>query len=429
MKSKILTILLACILVPILGFGASKYVVLEFEGAIGPVSDRYIANGIDRAENIGADFILLKLDTPGGLMESMREIVKKIMASDVPVIGYVYPVGARAASAGAFIMLATHVSAMSPGTNMGAAHPVAMGEQQPDSVMMGKLENDAVAFIRSIAEARGRDAEWAERAVRESISSSANDALELRLIDYVASSPEELIEKLDGHVIETEDGEIILQTADAEEVEIKLRWYERLLKVLANPNIIYVLLMIGIYGVIAWVQNPGSIFPGVIGIIALVFAFYGLQVLPINYAGLALIGIAVLLFILEVKITSYGMLTVGGVVSMILGTLLMFQSTPAAFGLSWPFILIVAGVMVGLIVLIILLAVRTHTRKPTTGLKGMVDQVGEVRTNLSPEGSVYVRGEYWTGISIDPKIKIKKGDRVKVVEMEGMVLKVRKIDP
>ncbi|MBD3286069.1 nodulation protein NfeD, partial [candidate division WOR-3 bacterium] len=212
-----LLVFLAIVLVPALGFGTSKYVVLEFEGAIGPVSDRYISNGIDKAEDIGADFILLKLDTPGGLMESMRKIVKKIMASEIPVNGYVYPVGARAASAGAFIMLSTHVAAMSPGTNMGAAHPVAMGEKQPDSVMMGKLENDAVAFIISIAEARGRNAEWAERAVRESISSSANESLELGLIDYVASSPEELLEMLDGHEVEMEEGEIVLETAEAEE--------------------------------------------------------------------------------------------------------------------------------------------------------------------------------------------------------------------
>lgn len=405
-------------------YAASKYVVLEFEGPIGPVSDRYIANGIDRASELGADFILLKLDTPGGLDESMRSIVKKIMASDIPVVGYVYPVGARAASAGVFIMLSTHVAAMAPGTNMGAAHPVALGGQQPDSVMMAKIENDAVAFVVSIAEARGRDAEWAERSVRESISASANQALELGLIDYMASSPAELVETLDGHEVQTPEGTVVLKTLHAEEIEIELRWYEKFLRVLSNPNIIYVLMMIGIYGIIAWVQNPGSIISGVVGLISLIFAFYGLQVLPINYAGLALIGLSVILFILEVKITSYGLLTVGGVVSLILGTLLMFQSTPKAFGISWPFILIVAGVMIGLIVLIIILAVRTHIRKPTTGKKGMIGLVGEARSNLDPEGSVYVRGEYWTAVVAGAKIK--KGEKVKVITMEGMMLKVEK---
>lgn len=413
------------LLLPVLAYSyASRYVVLEFEGPIGPVSERYISNGIDQAEKLGADFILLKLDTPGGLDESMRRIVKKIMASDIPVVGYVYPVGGRAASAGVFIMFATHASAMAPGTNMGAAHPVAMGQQQPDSIMMGKIENDAVAFIRSIAEERGRDPDWAERAVRESISAAANQALELGLIDYVVSSPEKLIEKLDGHVVRMPGGEVVLQTSGAEEIEIKLRWYERLLQVLANPNLIYILLMIGIYGVIAWVQNPGSIFPGVIGIIALIFAFYGLQVLPINYAGLALIAVALILFILEVKITSYGMLTVGGIVSLVLGTLIMFQATPAFFGISWPVIITVMAVIVALFVLIIWLAIRTHVRKPTTGEKGMIGLVGEARTDLSPEGSVYIRGEYWTAVAASGKIK--NGSKVKVVEMDGMTLKVEK---
>ncbi|MCK4334984.1 nodulation protein NfeD [candidate division WOR-3 bacterium] len=414
-------------LLPVLAYSAtSKYVVLEFEGAIGPVADRYISNGIDKAEELDADFILLKLDTPGGLDESMRGIIKKIMASDIPVVGYVYPVGGRAASAGVFIMLSAHVAAMAPGTNMGAAHPVAMGGQQPDSVMMGKIENDAVAFIRSIAEERGRDPDWAERAVRESISASANQALELGLIDYVASSPEELLEKMDGHRVVIEGREIVLQTQGLDKEEIKLRWYERLLQVLANPNLIYILLMIGIYGVIAWVQNPGSIFPGVIGVICLIFAFYGLQVLPINYAGLALIAVALILFILEVKITSYGMLTLGGIVSLVLGTLIMFQATPKAFGISWPVIITVLVVVIALFVLIIWLAVRTHVRKPTTGGKGMIGLVGEARSDLDPEGSVYIRGEYWTGVAADPSIKIKNGDKIKVVDMEGMTLKVER---
>lgn len=409
-------------LLPVVLLARSKYVTLEFEGAIGPVSERYISNGLQRAEELDADFILLKLDTPGGLLESMRSIVKEIMASEIPVVGYVYPVGARAASAGAFIMLATHVAAMAPGTNMGAAHPVTMGSQKPDSVMMGKIENDAVAFIRSIAEERGRDPDWAERAVRESISSASNDALELGIIDYVASSPQDLLRQLDGHMVKMGEGIVVLETSDAEEIEIKLRWYERFLRVLANPNIIYVLLMIGIYGVIAWVQNPGSVFSGVVGIIALLFALYGLQVLPINYAGLALIGVAFLLFILEVKITSYGMLTVGGVVSLILGTMLMFQSTPRAFGISWWGIALTAAILVGLVVLIVILAVRTHVRKPSTGQKGMVGLVGETHTDLAPEGTVYVRGEYWTAVAASGKIK--KGTRIKVVDMEGMRLKV-----
>ncbi|MEA3312014.1 MAG: nodulation protein NfeD, partial [candidate division WOR-3 bacterium] len=383
-----------------------------------------ISNGIDKAQELDADFILLLLDTPGGLDESMRGIVKKIMASDIPVVGYVYPVGGRAASAGVFIILATHASAMAPGTNMGAAHPVLMGGEKPDSVMMGKIENDAVAFIRSIAEERGRDPDWAERAVRESISAAANQALELGLVDYVASSPEELIEKLDGHKVKMPKGEVVLQTSGAEKIEIGLRWYERLLQVLANPNLIYILLMIGIYGVIAWVQNPASIFPGVIGIIALIFAFYGLQVLPINYAGLALIAVALILFILEVKITSYGMLTVGGIVSLVLGTLIMFQATPKAFGISWPVIISVLVVVIALFVLIIWLAVRTHVRKPSTGQKGMIGLVGEARTDLSPEGSVYVRGEYWTGVAVSGKIK--NGSKVKVVAMDGMTLKVER---
>ncbi len=417
---------LLLLFLPVLAYPA-RYVSLEFEGTIGPVSERYIANGLHQARELGVDFVLLKLDTPGGLDESMRTIVKRIMASEIPVIGYVYPTGGRAASAGVFIILACHASAMAPGTNMGAAHPVAMGGQQPDSIMMGKIENDAVAFIRSIAEERGRDPDWAEQAVRESISAAASQALELGLIDYIASAPEELLVQLDGRVVQMPRGEVVLQTAGAEEIEIKLRWYERLLRILANPNLIYILLMIGIYGIIAWVQNPGLIISGVVGIICLLFALYGLQVLPVNYAGLALIAIAIILFILEVKITSYGMLTIGGAVSLVLGTLLMFQSTPEFYGVSWPVIITVMAVVIGLLALIIWLVVRTHMRKPTTGKKGMIGLVGEARCDLAPEGSVYVRGEYWTGISVDPGVKIKKGNKVEVVEMEGMVIKVEKV--
>lgn len=425
MNMKRLTFLLV---LPVLALGSS-YLSLEYEGAIGPVAERYIANGIDRAAAEGAEFVLLELDTPGGLDESMRSIVKKIMASRVPVIGYVYPSGARAASAGAFIILACHVSAMAPGTNMGAAHPVNLGGQQPDSVMMGKIENDAVAFIRSIAVERGRDTVWAERAVRESISSSADEALRLGIIDYIASSPAELVAALDGRKVKVGESEITLKTSTIVETEYPLRWYERFLRVLANPNLIYILLMIGIYGIIAWVQNPGAIFPGVVGIIALIFAFYGLQVLPINYAGLALIGVAFLLFILEVKITSYGMLTVGGVVSLILGTFIMFQATPRAFGISWAGIIITAAVVVALVVLIVILAVRTHVRKPSTGKFEMVGMTGEARSDISAstEGSVYVHGEYWSGVPADPGVKIKKGERVKVVGIDGMILKVEKV--
>lgn len=417
---------LPLLFLPLIAHAVESYGVMRYEGAIGPVTERYISNGLERAEEMDVSFVLLMLDTPGGLDESMRAIVKKIMAVDVPVIGYVYPTGGRAASAGVFIILSTHVAAMAPGTNMGAAHPVAMGGKQPDSVMMGKIENDAVAFIRSIAEERGRNPNWAERAVRESVSAAANQALELGIIDYVASSPEELLEKINGHKIEIAGEEIVLETEGLEKEEIELRWFEKLLRVLANPNLVYILLMIGIYGVIAWVQNPGSIFPGIAGLICLIFAFYGLQVLPINYAGLALIGLALILFILEVKVTSYGMLTVGGIVSLVLGTLLMFQATPKAFGISWPVIITVAAITAGLFVLIIFLAVRTHVRKPTTGDMGMVGLVGEARSNLSPEGTVYIRGEYWDAVSSDPSVTIKKGSQVKVVEAKGMKLKVEK---
>jgi membrane-bound serine protease (ClpP class) len=428
LRTTILGGYLALLFMPAKAAG-STYAVLEFDGAIGPVAERYIANGIDRAVGEGVSFILLELDTPGGLDESMRAIVKKILASPVPVIGYVYPQGARAASAGVFIMLACNVTAMAPGTNMGAAHPVNMGGQQPDSVMMGKIENDAVAFVRSIAEKRGRDADWAENSVRKSVSVSAEEAKRLKLVDYIASSPEELVKALDGRVVETSRGKVTLETAGVREVKVGMRWFEKLLGVLSNPNLVYILMMIGIYGLIAWVQNPGSIFPGVIGFIALVFALYGLQVLPVNYAGLALIGLAIFLFILEVKVTSHGMLAVGGIVSLILGTVIMFQSVPQAFGISWPVIIIVIAIVVALLALIVYLAARAHTRRPTTGFQGMIGWKGEASSDLtvSSEGQVYVHGEYWTAVPSDPSLKIKKGEHVKVVAMDGMVLKVEKL--
>jgi membrane-bound serine protease (ClpP class) len=399
-----------------------KVFIGYLQGPIGPVSKDYFHRIIEKARSDSPSCIILVLDTPGGLDASMRSIIKDIFSSPVPVVTFVYPSGARAASAGAIISLAAHVTAMAPGTNMGAAHPVAMGQGQMDEEMAEKVTNDAAAYARSIATKRSKDLEWAENVVRESISSTAEEAAEIGIADLVATDLQDLLEQLDGRIVVMDDGQVTLATAGAQTVELYPSLRERFLGRITDPNIAYLLMLLGFFGLIFELQNPGSIFPGVIGAISILLAFYALQLLPVNYAGLALIILALIMFLLEIKIPSGGLLTVGGVIAMVIGSI-MFIDSPL------PFMRVSLSVMIPAIaftVLFFLFAVgmglRAQRRKVSTGTKGIIGEIGVAKTDIAPEGSVFVHGEHWNAASDE---KILAGSKIEVIAADGMTLKVK----
>ncbi len=399
--------------------------LLRFTGPIGPVSAKYIVTGIEKAQKEKAQCVILVMDTPGGLDESMREIVKAILNASTPIVSFVYPSGARAASAGVFIMFASHIAAMAPGTNIGAAHPVALGSKEIDSVMRDKVTNDAVAYIKSLAHRRNRNEEWAEKAVRKSVAITETEAIKLQVIDLIAGSIEELIEKLDKREVNLDGHKVVLQTASAKVKNFDMSPTQRFLYLLTNPNIAYILLLIGFYGIIFELQNPGVIFPGVIGGISLLLALYSLQMLPVNYAGLGLIILGIIMFILEIKITSYGLLTIGGIASLLFGSLLLFES-PLPFFRPSMVLLVVAVVVTALFfILIVGLGIKAHLRRPTTGKEGLIGEIGVAQDNLNPLGVIMVQGELWSAESVSGEVK--KGEKVKVLQVEGMTLKVSKI--
>lgn len=416
-----------------LGYGQSDQVpeahneiwVLRFAGPIGPVSAKYITDNIERSNKAKAGCLILEMDTPGGLDESMREIIQAILQSSIPIVTYVYPSGGRAASAGVFITLASHVAAMAPGTNIGAAHPVAMGGKEIDSVMKDKVTNDAAAYIKSIAEKRKRNVKWAEDAVRKSVSATEQEALKLKVIDLVANSLEELIEKLDNRKVKFDGKEAILQTASASVKKVSMTPVQRFLYLLTNPNIAYILMLLGIYGLFFELQNPGAIFPGVVGGICLILAFYSLQLLPVNYAGLALIILGIIMFILEIKVTSYGLLTIGGIAALFFGSIILFESPVPFFRPSIFLIAAAALITAAFFALIVGLGIRAHLRKPTTGKEGLVNEIGIAQNDLNPTGIVMVSGELWSAESISGEIK--KDEKVKVVQVKGMNIKVEKV--
>ena len=313
--------------------------VVEYQGIINPPAAEFIAKAIKESAEKKAAAIIIRLDTPGGLDQSMRTIVKDIIASEIPVIVFVSPSGARAASAGTFITMAAHIAAMAPGTNIGAAHPVSISGGETKGDMAAKLENDAAAYIKGIAHKRGRNEQWAEDAVRKSVSITAEEALKIKVIDFVAKDIDELLAAVNGRSIITEKGAVALNIKGAKinKVEMGIRF--KILSLLADPNIAYILLMLGIYGIFFELSSPGAILPGVVGGIFLILAFYGLQTLPINYAGLLLILLALILFIAEVKVTSYGLLTIGGIISMFIGSLMLIDTQLEFLRISWAVII------------------------------------------------------------------------------------------
>ena len=397
---------------------------IRVDGVINPVMSEYVAKAIEEAESTGG-LLLIELDTPGGLDLSMRDIVKAILSSRVPVVVYVAPSGARAASAGVFITYASHIAAMAPGTNIGSAHPVAMGGKEVDEVMMKKIENDAVAYIKSIAAKRGRNIKWAEKAVRKSVNITAQEALKLRVIDLVAESTVQLLNRIDSKKVKTAAGTVTIKSRDATIKDIDMGLRLKILNAISNPNVAYILMMIGLVGLYFELSNPGTIFPGVIGAICLILAFYAFQTLPVNYAGLALIGLSLIFFIAETQVTSFGLLTIGGVISLVLGSLMLFDS-PLPFMRVSLGVLLPTVVMVSLaIVVMMYYAIRLHKRRPVSGTEGLVGEEGvTVEPVSSSSGRVFVDGEYWHAIADQP---IARDRRIRVVAVDGFRLKVEEI--
>ncbi len=393
------------------------------DGIINPVVAEYMLNGMMRAEQEQAAAVVFQLDTPGGLVESTRLIVKAMLNTHVPVIVYVAPSGSRAASAGTFITIAGHIAAMAPGTNIGAAHPVSGEGKDIQGDMRAKAENDLAAFARSIAERRHRNADWAEKAVRESVSITESKAEELNVIDLVAEDMTDLLTKLHGWHLKIDGREVVLHTADVPLRSTRMDWRQRLLAALSHPQIALMLLSLGSLGLLIELYNPGLIFPGVIGAIALLLAFYSLQTLPINYAGLLLIGLALLLFILEASITSFGLLTLGGLVAMFLGALMLVDSPEEFLQIPFITIVVVVGTTATFFSVIVGAAARTMRRRPVSGQEGMVGEIGLAVDRLDPIGTVRVQGTFWNARSHTP---IAAGEPVRVVHVEGLKLTVEK---
>ncbi|MCX8044494.1 MAG: nodulation protein NfeD [Desulfobacterota bacterium] len=397
--------------------------VIRIEDAITPVIAEFVIKNIEQAEREAASCLILELDTPGGLDLAMRNIIKHIMASEVPVIVYVAPAGARAASAGAIITLASHIAAMAPGTNIGAAHPVNLGGGDMGKEMAAKVENDAAAYVESIAIKRGRNKEWAIKAVRESVSISETEALKLKVIDIISPDLPSLLNAIDGREIETASGKRKLETKEAVIRYRTMGVRENILQTLANPNIAYILLLIGLAGLYFELSNPGAIFPGVLGGISLILAFYSLQSLSANYAGVLLILLGILLFILEIKIVSYGLLSIGGIIAITLGSLMLFQSDIPSLRLSWS-VIIPSVIFIWLFFVVIIgLVVKAQRRQPTTGIEGILNMVGEACTDIHDTGKVFVNGEYWNARS---DTFIHKGEKIRVRGIEGLTLSVVK---
>lgn len=400
----------------------SQVVLVRVKGVINPVTAAYIVRGIDTAEKSNARAVVIELDTPGGLMESMREIDQRILASKVPVVVYVSPAGARAASAGTFITMAAHVAAMAPNTSIGAAHPVGENGQDISATMQDKVTNDAVAQIRGLADERGRNADWAETAVRQSKSLGERDALRQNVVDMLADDLPSLLGQIDGREVKTPSGTVVLQTADAAVVTVDLDFMERFLLVLSDPNIAYLLLSLAMTALFLEFSNPGAILPGVVGAIALLLALYSLGTLPVNYAGLALIFLAFILFFAEVKVASHGMLAIGGVIAMGLGSLMLINSSAPYLNISRP---LIAGVVLAtalFFTLVVGAAIRALRTKPASGQEGLIGQVGVARSLLNPEGYVFIQGARWDAVALEDEIQ--SGEEVLVTGVEGLRLYV-----
>jgi len=398
--------------------------VLTVKGVINPVSAEYLIQGMTEANDNGYQAIIIEMDPPGGLDESMRDIIQTMIKVKIPIIVYVHPSGGRAASAGAFITIAADVAVMTPGTNIGAASPVSIGETM-DETMKAKVTNDAAAYITGLADNNKRNAELARIMVTEAVSITSDEAVSENIVNFIASDRAELLDKLDGTTITTHKGDFTFHFKGADIVEKPMGFRSEFLYILSNPNIAYILMMLGIMGLYFELANPGTILPGVIGGICLVLAFYSFQTLPVNYAGVLLILFAALVFILEIKAPTHGFLAIGGVVALFFGSILLFNTKVEFLRVSMNVILpTVIGVTL-FFVLVVYLAVRAYKRKPTTGTEGILGEFGVAKSRIDEQGGrVFVHGEWWDATSDDP---IPEGSRVEVIESKNLSIKVRKI--
>jgi membrane-bound serine protease (ClpP class) len=397
--------------------------VIAIDGSINPAVDDFIRESIGRAKTNGARALIIQMDTPGGLLTSTRTIVKEMLGAPVPVMVYIGPSGAGAGSAGVFITMAAHVAAMAPGTNIGAAHPVAGGGQEVKGVMGEKIENFTASFSESIAQKRGRNTEWAIQAVRKSVAITEKEALKINVIDIVARDIDDLLKQADGRKIDI-DGhkhELALKNVRVMRHEMSLK--QKVLNTIADPNIAYLLMMAGILGLYMEFAHPGVIFPGVAGAICLLLAFASLQLLPINYTGLVLVILGIALLVGEAFYPSFGVLGIGGIISLTLGSLLLFDTPMSDFGVDRAIVFTAVGTLGSFVLAISYLVFRSQKAKPTLGIQGLIGEVGEVRDKLSPVGRVFVHGEYWKA---EAEKEIDTGEKVEVVGVEGMVLKVRR---
>ncbi len=400
--------------------------VLEVQGVIDPPVAAYVRRGIEAGEKARAQAVIIRLDTPGGLDKSMRDITQAMLNAEVPVVVYVAPVGARAASAGAIITLASHVAAMAPSTNIGAAHPVAMGGGEMTDEMKAKLENDAAATARSIAVRRHRNVKWAEDAVRTSISSTAQEALKLHVIEIIAENERDLLRQLNARKVKLPGGTVTLHTAGATTRQLPLSVTERFLHVLSDPNISLILLTIGFMAIIFELQNPGAILPGVIGVICLVMGFYSTAVLEANLAGLLLIVAGMGMLVADIWATSHGVLTIGGIIAFAVGSLMLYGGPTTPFlRVSWLTVVTMTALTAAFFLLIAGLGVRAHWTRITTGVEGLMGAHGTARTALRPQGSVFVAGELWRAVAEGDE-QLEPGDEIEVAAVDGFTLRVRR---
>lgn len=411
----------------------STVIELEIKGGIGVATADYLGSGIDHAEEIGAELIIITLDTPGGLVKPMRGIVQDILGSTVPVVAYVTPAGARADSAGTYILLACPIAAMTPTTHLGAATPVPLiggtpeeddGDDAPDSAMDRKIMNDAVSYIRSLAERHDRNADWAELAVTEAATLTASEALEQNVIDLIAADRDELLKLVDGMEIEVPGGTRTLSTADAEIVAFEANWRIRLLRVISNPEIVLLLGLIGLYGLMYEGWNPGAIVPGVVGAICLLLAAYALQVLPVNYAGLALIIVGVGLMVAEAYAPSFGALGMGGIAAFVFGSIIMFDSGVPGFGISYAFVIGLALLFAVLLIWLLSFVLRLRRRGAVSGAESIIGGVARAMEDFGDNGMVWLEGEAWHARS---EVPVVKDQQVVVRDMDGLILDVRPV--
>ncbi|MBE9582737.1 MAG: nodulation protein NfeD [Proteobacteria bacterium] len=406
---------------PIIEGGEGDVYIAKVSGTINPGLAEYLIRSMETASTEGAGCFVVQLDTPGGLALSMRSIIMAMLSSKIPIVVYVSPSGARAASAGVMITMAADIAAMAPGTNIGAAHPVNLGQKKMDKTMAEKVVNDMVAYIKSIAEKTGRNSEWAEKAVRESVSVTEKEALELNVIDLIAEDLDDLLEKIDGRELK---GKGTIHTKGVKRVFLAESLRDKILKTLSDPNIAYILMMIGLAGLYFELSHPGAIFPGVIGAMSLILAFFAFQTLPVNYAGILLIALALVLFILEMKVTSYGLLSIGGIICFFLGSLMLFEGAGPAMRLSLRVLIPTVVMVSGFFVAVAGLVFRSQISKPKTGQRGLVGDIGIAKSSLEPQGKVFVHGELWNAVAGG---NIEVGAKVRVVGVDRLLLTVEEV--